>query len=1265
MLMAIAIIPLSYAQVGQGALKGKLIDKTSGEPLPFANIVVERNGIMVAGGTTDIDGKYTIKPIPPGKYNVKATYTGYQPIMITGVIINANKITFKDVNMSSKVVNLAVFEKVEYVVPLISKDNTSSGGTITREDIQRMPGRSATSVAQTVGGVYSKENSGDLNIRGARSDANYYFIDGIKVRGSTALPKSAIEQVTVITGGIPAQYGDVTGGVISITTRGASSYYFGGLEYVSSGYKIGDKTVGLDGFGYNLIEGNISGPMFMKKDSTGKKSKPLFGFFLSGNISSVVDGGPSNIGMWKIKDGELSAINANPLRYSNTGPGTFMNAEFLRLNDFEKVRYKQNVASRGIVLAGKVDVNTTQNTSLTFGGNLNFRKQHRYLYSYSLMNWENNPERIQKTWRAYTRFTQRFNAGSASQEEKSASTIKNAYYSIQVDYNKDLFTEWDDSHKDRLFNYGYIGKFITYMDRDFGPGTYVNNDGDTMFSLYVQETFVDTLIAFIPDTNLNPEGAQFTTNYYQLYGWDFDNSTATNPLYNYALAQDPNQPENPNFYLRNFTNLQTNGGYINGDFPKNVYGLWRSPALQFNGYDLRNETQFRVSATGSADIGKSGDHAISIGFEYEQRVDRRFFAAPVGLWTIARQYTNNHITNLDFSKPDTLELMGQNAVIIFPRQNASPGEYNADKEGGDAQYFFDYNLRKKLGLDTDGVDWIDFDSYGPETYSIDMFSADELLNSGNSYVSYYGYDHHGNKLKKNPSFDDFFTDKDGLGNFTRPIDAFRPIYVAGYIQDKFSFDDLIFNIGLRVDRFDANQKVPIDPYVLFPTVKAGEDEAMLLAGENGHPETISDDFVVYVDNLTNPQNITGYRDGDTWYNASGTEIENPDPIKTGSGIAPLLVDNTKTNSEEIQSDAFEDYKPQTTLMPRIAFSFPISDEALFFAHYDVLAKRPTSGLRLDPTNYYFLPSQTRVNNPNLKPEKTIDYELGFQQVLSKSSSLKLSAFYREMRDQIQIINILGAFPGKGQYETFGNIDFGTIKGMTVSFDLRRTRNVWMRAAYTLQFAEGTGSDATSQVNLVRSGNPNLRMTNPLNYDQRHTIVTTFDYRLGAGKDYNGPVWFGKQVFSSTGMNLIFNAGSGAPYSKQISPSARGWIAPQSGLLDGKINGARLPWSFRMDARIDKDFELTLGKGEEEDKKPIQMNVYLEIFNVLNSKNTINVYRATGNPDDDGYLAAAEFQNAIQGTTDEQSYREMYSMRINNPANYNLPRRIRLGVMMNF
>ena len=119
---------------------------------------------------------------------------------------------------------------------------------------------------------------------------------------------------------------------------------------------------------------------------------------------------------------------------------------------------------------------------------------------------------------------------------------------------------------------------------------------------------------------------------------------------------------------------------------------------------------------------------------------------------------------------------------------------------------------------------VDIDNMDRSKFSLDLFSADDLItNDGNQLVFYNGYDYKGNKLKGNTSFDDFFTKKDDNDKFTRFIPAFQPIYISGYIQDNFDFKDLKFKVGLRVDRFDANQRVLNDPYSLYETKKLGED----------------------------------------------------------------------------------------------------------------------------------------------------------------------------------------------------------------------------------------------------------------------------------------------------------------------------------------------------------------------------------------------------------------------------------------------------------
>jgi hypothetical protein len=421
--------------------------------------------------------------------------------------------------------------------------------------------------------------------------------------------------------------------------------------------------------------------------------------------------------------------------------------------------------------------------------------------------------------------------------------------------------------------------------------------------------------------------------------------------------------------------------------------------------------------------------------------------------------------------------------------------------------------------------------------------------------------------------------------------------------------------------------------------------------------------VVYVNDLQNPTAINGYRDGDTWYNAQGVEIPDPRAISTSAGIAPLLADPDAVG-ENLNSNAFEDYDPQWNIMPRISFSFPISDEAVFFAHYDVLTQRPVGNNILNPWDYLLIRDvgQRPVNNPNLRPTRTVDYELGFQQVLSRTSSLKIAAFYRETRDEIQVRQLVEAFPVT--YNSFDNFDFGTIKGLTMTYDLRRTGNVSLRVAYTLQFASATGSNSGTALNLINSGEPNLRIIFPTNRDQRHLLITTFDYRYGSGADYNGPVIGGKQILANTGLNIVGTLGSGTPYSQQRLVTGTqlltGGGQPQ---LEGQVNGSRLPWQFNIDAQLDKSWELKFGKGEE--KKTAFLNAYLLVNNLLNTLNVIDVYRFTGNPDNDGYLDNPRFQPQIEAEIDPEAFRQLYALKMNNPFNFSAPRTIQLGLRLDF
>ena len=1239
----------SFSQSGLGTVKGLVKDEVSGEPLPISKVLLMQNGTIKGAANTDFDGKFQINGVLPGVYDVEVrNQDGYQPGVTTGVNISPDKITFLDNLVLSKpksVLDIAEIKVTAYKIPLIDKDGGASGATIGREDIARLPVRSAAGVASSVGGVNTNEGSGAISVRGSRQDGTYFYIDGIKVRGSANLPKSALEEVSVITGGVPANYGDVTGGIISVTTRGPSSIYFGSMEVVSSGIYINGadpdgydgKVLGLDKFGYNLVEGMLSGPLWMQRDSTGKKTKPRLGFLVSANYTDQLDGRPLAGGGYRIKKEVRDELLNNPLRPTSSGFGTFHNALFLRQNDFEKVPWRMNARNTTISAQGKIDVNTGPTVNVQFGGSLNYSKGNSYSYGGSLLNFQNFGFSESLDYRVYGKLSQRFN----NEREGSSSKIRSAMYNIMVDYSKSKSDVYDPKHMYNIFNYGHVGKFTTTRRPSyaFNPNT----------QTYVHDGFKDVEVAF-EASETNAALASITTQYYDIY----------NGL--------------PLGHYENLFQIQQGNALRNGDSPQSVYGIWSNIGSPYNYFGKSENDQFRVTGAGSLNIG---DHNISLGFEFEQRIDRGWGSGtttgggtngPIGIWSIARQLANFHIRELDLNS-GVVSDSGSFKAITYDRLNSGnafqdgSGLYGG-QEFDDNQSFFDYNLRAKLKLNPAGDDYVDIDQYDPNLYSFDMFSPDELLNGGNSFVSYYGYDHTGKKVSGATDINSYFEDYDENGNFKRFVGSFQPVYIAGYIMDKFAFKDIVFNVGVRVDVFDANQPVLKDPYLFFNARTVKEAKALKLDDPSLYswvviPESMGDDYIVYVNDVNNPNSINGFRSEANWFNASGTTIEDPKVIKGAAGIAPWLLN---PQQETPDRSAFEDYKAQVNIMPRIAFSFPISEEASFFAHYDVLTKRPTSGFRFDPFDYQFIQSRSAIiDNANLKPETTVDYELGFQQVLSRTSSIKISAFYREQRNNVQLINVFEAYPAT--YKTYGNRDFGTVKGMTISYDLRQTGNIRMTANYTLQFADGTGSDATSMGALINAGIPNLRNIIPYSFDQRHAFAVTFDYRYGEGGDYNGPKIGDFNIFENTGLNIFTNIYSGSPYSAQTFITDEG-IGNLNAGISGTLNGSRLPWSYRMDLQLDRTINIEMG-GKNDKKKVTFLNIYIRATNLLNQFNQLSVYRATGNWDDDGYLAAAASQTSIQNQTDEQSFRDYYTMKVQNAFNISSPRTIRLGIKFDF
>jgi outer membrane receptor protein involved in Fe transport len=425
------------------------------------------------------------------------------------------------------------------------------------------------------------------------------------------------------------------------------------------------------------------------------------------------------------------------------------------------------------------------------------------------------------------------------------------------------------------------------------------------------------------------------------------------------------------------------------------------------------------------------------------------------------------------------------------------------------------------------------------------------------------------------------------------------------------------------------------------------------------PGSIGDDYKVYLND--SGTDVLAYRDGDLWYRSNGNPVNSPIDIFSGGLVFPKYKDPRAQNINNYIKDrafdpsvSFKDYEVQVNFMPRLAFSFPISDDANFFAHYDVLIQRPPSNTLATALDYFYFtdfPSVIR-NNPDLRPERTIDYEVGFQQKLSATSKLKIAAYYKELRDMIQQRTYFPV-PIVNQYTTYGNLDFGTVKGFSFEYEMRRTGNLSLVTNYTLQFADGTGSDANSQRGLTSRGN--LRTLFPLNFDERHRVNMNIDYRFGAGKFYTGPNLFGSDILANAGLSLQAIAVSGRPYTATITPLELGGAQTA-----GSINGSRKPWNYTINLRVDKVVQVSKG---------LSMNIYCRVSNLLNQQNILNVYSSTGSPKDDGFLASSNGQdkliNIVNSNRLVDAYLASYQWALLNPGLFSLPRRIFAGVIMDF
>jgi len=344
----------------------------------------------------------------------------------------------------------------------------------------------------------------------------------------------------------------------------------------------------------------------------------------------------------------------------------------------------------------------------------------------------------------------------------------------------------------------------------------------------------------------------------------------------------------------------------------------------------------------------------------------------------------------------------------------------------------------------------------------------------------------------------------------------NPIEFSFYLQDKIELEDMVFNVGLRMDYFDPDGHVlndPTDPDINEP--KKNEN-IFRDYGTDGIPNTNDSD---------------------------GTENNGiKDPGEAEVTLA------------EREAYWYKDVKPTLQFSPRIAFAFPISAEGKLFFSYGHFFQLPPYNYLYTDYNNKVKPGliQTDMGNPGLKPQKTISYEVGIEQQLTQDIAGYLKLYQRDMR------NILGQdiviLPNTDAYAIYVNRAYGRVRGVNFSLVKRFSSFFSATVDYTYQMAEGNESNPAETRRNYRLALEDIKKIVPLDWDQRHALrINTMVSSPGS--------WI---------VSMIGRIESGYPY----TPTGANELVKIA-----EENSANKISIIKFDLNMKKSFKLNIGKTD--------------------------------------------------------------------------------------
>jgi len=355
--------------------------------------------------------------------------------------------------------------------------------------------------------------------------------------------------------------------------------------------------------------------------------------------------------------------------------------------------------------------------------------------------------------------------------------------------------------------------------------------------------------------------------------------------------------------------------------------------------------------------------------------------------------------------------------------------------------------------------------------------------------------------------------------------------------------------------------------------------------------------------------------------------------------------------DSLQSADLTPNKTYSRVSPRLGVAFPVTDKTLLRVNYGQFYQQVN--LQDLYVSYQFLQHKVRTGgyfvgfgNPNLKPERTTAYEVGVAQQLGERMRLDATAYYKDVKDLVEIVTIASSPNG---FSSYRNRDFATIKGLDIGWTMRPMHNVAANLNYSLSYAQGTGSVSNSQRNIAWTASNPPKQSSPLDFDQRHKISANLDWRFGKGE---GPSVGGSKIFQNAGLNVLLSAGSGTPYTP-VEVYDEVTLAAVSTVPIGPTNSRYGPWTSTIDMKLNKGF--TVGT--------LNFDAYIWVLNVMDRNNALAVYESSGSAKTTNWLnteAGQAFLAQNPGTG-----QQTYDLAQTNPQLYGNPRLVRFGLRLGF